>query len=457
MNLNISTTTTKITNDIDVTVPSSLQLMTPYVLREQNDWFEDEIKFVRTFIKAGMKVVDIGANYGLYTLTIAKIIGDSGKIWAFEPTANTSACLRQSIANNNFKNIELIQAGLSDQIKKAKFYTDQNSELNSLSKVSLAGGQHETVLLLTLDHCAKKYNWADIDFIKLDAEGEESNILKKGKSFLGSASPLIMFELKHGDKFNLALVNRFEDYGYESYRLIPCLNILIPFNHNEPFDEYLLNLFCCKDDKAIVLESEGVIVRNLQSIECRPDINIIEEYFAKLPYWKYFNSKIFDDSKISEDYLQILTAYILVHSESTPAKAKIGYLMLALKGLNTMLEKGERRIECLATFARIAFDAGERLLGVGIVSHLVNTHGINVDFDITAPFLPVSSKYDFIDPNNKIKEWLLSSILEQYITKHTFSSYFTRRQSLPHLEMLSRLDFMDEGMKRREWLIKSCF
>jgi protein O-GlcNAc transferase len=78
MKINNTTETIKIVNDVHVTIPSSLQLMTPYVLHEQGDWFEDEIKFLRTFIKPGMGIIDIGANYGLYTLTIAKIVGDNG-------------------------------------------------------------------------------------------------------------------------------------------------------------------------------------------------------------------------------------------------------------------------------------------------------------------------------------------------------------------------------------------
>ena len=93
--------------------------MTTYVLQEQRDWFEDEIKFVRHYIKPGMRIIDIGANYGLYTLSLAKILGNSGKIWAFEPTKATADYLEDSISNNNFTNIKLIRSGLSDRMGKA--------------------------------------------------------------------------------------------------------------------------------------------------------------------------------------------------------------------------------------------------------------------------------------------------------------------------------------------------
>ncbi|MCK5682168.1 FkbM family methyltransferase, partial [bacterium] len=379
-----------------------------------------------------------------------------GKIWAFEPTEATADCLRHSISNNNFNNIELIQAGLSDQIRKANFYTGPNSELNSLSKESVSGNQHETVLLLTLDHCAKKYQWENIDFIKLDAEGEESNILKGGKELLSSVSPLIMFELKHGKTINLSLINRFKNLGYESYRLIPGLNVLVPFDPAEPFDGYLLNLFCCKQDKATLLESEHVIVKQSEQLECLPNSNIVKEYLLQLPSGKSLNNLHFKTST-SKDYLKVLTSYVLARSESTNATEKVGYLMTAIKCLRKMLKNGEHRIEHLATFARIAFDSGERFLGVKILSVLIDKYINNLNFEVTEPVLPASSKYDSICPNDNIKEWLFSSILEQYILKHAFSSYFTRRTSLPLFGKLRKLGYMDDDMKKREEMIKNIF
>src|SRR5262249_20657349 len=46
--------------------------VTTYVLIEQEDWFEREIAFVRRLLQPGMRVIDIGANYGTYTLTMAQ-------------------------------------------------------------------------------------------------------------------------------------------------------------------------------------------------------------------------------------------------------------------------------------------------------------------------------------------------------------------------------------------------
>ena len=90
---------------IHVCVPDTIQLMTPYVLLEQEDWFEDEIKFLRHVIQPGQDVIDIGANYGVYTLTLANLVGAAGHVWAFEPASMTATLLAASIAANDLGNI----------------------------------------------------------------------------------------------------------------------------------------------------------------------------------------------------------------------------------------------------------------------------------------------------------------------------------------------------------------
>ena len=108
-------TTLKIVGDISVVVPDSLNLITTYVLREQEDWFEDEIKFVRLLLNLHQRAIDIGANYGLFTLSMAKAVGPEGSIWAFEPASSTAAFLADSLSINGFSQVTLDQRALLAQ------------------------------------------------------------------------------------------------------------------------------------------------------------------------------------------------------------------------------------------------------------------------------------------------------------------------------------------------------
>ena len=447
----------KIINDLHVTVPASARFITTYVLQEQGDWFEEEIRFLRTIIKPGMKIIDIGANYGVYTLTFSKLTGNTGKVWAFEPTAETANCLRNSIAENTFTNIELIQAGLSNKTGVAELFTCPNSEWNSLSRPATTETSSETVRLLTLDHCQKEYAWNNLDFLKLDAEGEELNILEAGKIFLDSESPLIMYEFKHNDKVNLSLIDAFRSSGYDSYRYIPGLNILAPFNPRGHVDGFLLNLFACKKDRAIMLESSGAMVTRQNHNAGIPDFEVINEHLNQFPYWETFRENIILEESSAGPYLEILSLYILAMSDSKIASEKFNYLQAALIRLAENLERGEERIERLSTYARIAFAAGERVLGLTLLRIIISKYFNNLNFEIFGPFLPAAARFEIIDPKSDVNAWLFSSVLEQYISMHAYSTYFTQRESLPLLNRLEQLGYIDDEMLRRKRMIESNF
>src|SRR3954466_14028954 len=93
--------------DARLCVPAALDQITPYVLLDQEDWFEDEIRFVRRWLSPGMRVVDVGANYGVYTLAAARAVGPSGTVWAFEPTRHTARFLQRSLELNEAKQVLL--------------------------------------------------------------------------------------------------------------------------------------------------------------------------------------------------------------------------------------------------------------------------------------------------------------------------------------------------------------
>ncbi|WP_085553533.1 FkbM family methyltransferase [Azospirillum agricola] len=89
--------------------------MTPYILLELEDWFEDEITFVRTCVEPGTQAFDIGSNHGVYALAIAARLGQSGHVWAFEPTRKPLAMLRASVAENGFDHLmTIVDCALSD-------------------------------------------------------------------------------------------------------------------------------------------------------------------------------------------------------------------------------------------------------------------------------------------------------------------------------------------------------
>ena len=219
-----------------------------------------------------------------------------------------------------------------------------------------------------------------------------------------------------------------------------------------------MNLFCCKEDKAKQLESEGVIVRSWGE-KYADNKYLAQKYIGKLGYAETLENNISDTSKDnSKDYLEILNLYIMSRSEDASSFDRVGCLMSALKQVRIMIAKGEQPIERLTTFSRIAIDAGEFFLAGKILSTLIIKYRANQNFKINELFLPASQRYESISPKSKINEWIFSSIIEQFIVKLGYSSYFMGGDAiLPLFEKLNDLGFISEEMRRRHKLVKSCF
>jgi FkbM family methyltransferase len=254
------TTTVEIAGGVRIVVPDSLNLITPYVLYEQQDWFEEELNFLRRILRPGQNAIDIGANYGVYALSIANAVGPTGGVWAFEPSSTTASFLAQGIAANSFSHVVLETSAVSSKCGQAQLTLNANSELNALTQERPLTGSFETVDVVSLDECLRRYDWRDIALVKIDAEGEETHIIEGGRDFLAKLSPLILYEVKAGTDLHLELVGKFAEHGYRSFRLVAGLDLLVPFDASSVPDPYLLNLFCCKEDTAAHLAKRGLLL-----------------------------------------------------------------------------------------------------------------------------------------------------------------------------------------------------
>ncbi len=267
MSVHLSTLTLSMIDGVNVVVPESINCITRYVLEEQRDWFECEIKFVRHLLKEGDYVIDIGANLGVYSLAMAKKVGSTGQVWSFEPTFEIANLLSRSIKINNFdQQIVLDRHAISDYIGKGELNIFNNSEMNKLKDASSNNSitnklKSERVNVTTLDQCMKTHGWQpNISFMKIDVEGQELHVIKGGERFFEVMSPLVQYEVKSDNKgINCNLIDAFAKIGYHSYRLVPGLNVLVPFENTDDFN-FALNLFCCKQDRAEQLYASNYLL-----------------------------------------------------------------------------------------------------------------------------------------------------------------------------------------------------
>lgn len=447
-----------IADGVRIAVPNSLNFITPYVLFEQQDWFEDEIKFLRRLLKPGDHVVDIGANCGVYTLSTAKTVGSTGRVWAFEPASNTASLLEEGIAANGFSHVTLERFALSNVSGTAQLSLHRHPEGNTLVHDPQPNNPGETVPVVTLDDCLESWHWRNIDFIKIDAEGEEANILKGGKRFFAELSPLVQYEVREGSHLNIELVTAFATLGYRSYRLVTGLDLLVPFNTKEQPDEFLLNLFCCKPDRAAQLFAQGFMLNSsdlkVEKKQCT-DISPSSIYswqntLAKLPYGLEL-ADIWNSPVHSEHDTSLEEALALYAASRDPSLTK-NERFQALEGSFTrfkLLCESEPSHLRLASLARVSLDYGARLIAVAALTQLSETLLQHKQFDLSEPFLVPSERFDAMPPGKFITNWILSAVLEALEYSRSFSSFYNDCSSLQRLELIRDLGFGSAEMVRR--------
>ncbi len=186
----------------------------------------------REFIKKNSTIIDVGANIGIFSL-FANYLSRSGNVYAFEPTPKIFAILERNVtANNLSQNIHIVNKALGDKDRKIMLMQSPDAlesanrvvESNLLINNKRGLVNFEEVPMTTLDKFIQESNIKKVDFIKIDAEGYEQQILKGAGEVIKKFSPVIAcsaYHLKNDEmeipKLVLSLNDQY-DYRLEKRR-----------------------------------------------------------------------------------------------------------------------------------------------------------------------------------------------------------------------------------------------
>ena len=185
----------------------------------------DELRFVRATVRPGMRVVDVGANVGLYTALFASRVGKGGLVIALEPDPVSFDFLTKTVEANAFRNCHLLRAGASNAKGTATLYTSsENRGDNRLYRNATADGS-VAVETVALDEVLPTMGISSIDFLKMDVQGFEGHAAEGLRETLRRSPGLIaMVEfwpdgLSQAGSNPLDLLQLFRGLGFTIYRL----------------------------------------------------------------------------------------------------------------------------------------------------------------------------------------------------------------------------------------------
>lgn len=183
----------------------------------QGAFERESVAAVQRYLKPGDVALDIGANIGCYALLFSKIVGEHGKVVAFEPMGWAWRKLTRNKGLNAFTtNLVLEKCAVGDRPATA-----QRVRFRTSWRIFGADDppQEEVVDVVTLDQYVEEHLLEKVDFIKLDVDGFEYKVVRGGKRTLLKYRPIFMLELgsytleSTGDRLE-DLVDCLYDLGY---------------------------------------------------------------------------------------------------------------------------------------------------------------------------------------------------------------------------------------------------
>lgn len=186
-------------------------------LRYYTEIYEPQAwKWVMRQVRPGDVIADVGAHFGLYAIALAKRVGKTGKVFAFEPDPHNIAFLKENVALNRIgSELEIIESAVGDTKTILRYHTRDSS----ISSVVCRLEQESTKDIIevpcnTLDEILANKK---LDVLKIDVEGYEAHVLIGAKNLLARKNGYARAILIEAHPY------AWKDYGTESNTIVSLL------------------------------------------------------------------------------------------------------------------------------------------------------------------------------------------------------------------------------------------
>jgi FkbM family methyltransferase len=182
------------------------------------------MRFLRMHNTAGWTCLDVGANVGAVALALAKYVGAGGKVYAFEPGPPNQQRLRRNLALNSVlaARVEVLECGVGERPGELWWAEEAGNPGNALLSEK---GTHE-IPVITLDDFLRERPLDRVDFVKIDVEGMELQVMHGSRELLRAFHPTLYFETlpRYVNSMRGATIAEFRnllegELGYELFRL----------------------------------------------------------------------------------------------------------------------------------------------------------------------------------------------------------------------------------------------
>ena len=166
---------------------------------------QDTIRQLAELLRPGMTFVDVGANYGLYTVIPAWKVGPEGRVLAFEPQPDLAELVRENAAMNRLENVTVEacaigrENGMGELVRPSR--TNDGAATLKVAAGEKTFGEALPVPVRPLSAVLAERGIERVDGMKIDVEGAETEVLRGCESVLSGLSPPEFILLEVIDQF----------------------------------------------------------------------------------------------------------------------------------------------------------------------------------------------------------------------------------------------------------------
>jgi FkbM family methyltransferase len=190
---------------------------------EQQFWFalgayeSETTAWLIANLRPGDTFLDVGANFGYFSLLASKYVGPTGRVFAFEPVASFADNIVEQLHLNDVLNGTVERLALCDRCAELEFVQEQNGANSHLASLKIEHAQSSPVAKvrvqgLTLDAYIAR-NDVNPDVIKIDVEGAEVDVLKGANYLMETIRPRMIIST-HGRQLKKKCRELLEDRNY---------------------------------------------------------------------------------------------------------------------------------------------------------------------------------------------------------------------------------------------------
>lgn len=227
-----------------------------YVILNKNDVYltrafmnygecnELELSFMRQILKKGDTVFDIGANIGNHSMFFSQQVGNTGKVYSFEPQPQLFYMLCGNLALNSITNVMPFNKGAGKEDGYLWMPNVDYSLKSNFGGLSLQTKQEGLRIPITTLDCFIDID--RVDLIKIDVEGMEHEVVSGAKEIISKFKPFLFVENDRADKSE-NLVKLIRSLGYKLHWVVTPLYNPNNFTNNTENvfpSVYVKNMFC---------------------------------------------------------------------------------------------------------------------------------------------------------------------------------------------------------------------